>query len=93
MATPVSLNFQEISIWCCPSHDRMASLETLYLYDCRMQKGADVNASANGGITPLHVAVDQEDERMVDCLLAAGANPNAADDVLNSPHVTSLLCF
>ncbi len=45
------------------------------------QKGADVNASAGGGVTPLHVAADRGDERMVDCLLAAGADPNAMDDV------------
>jgi hypothetical protein len=40
-----------------------------------------VNASAGGGVTPLHVAADRGDERMVDCLLAAGADPNAMDDV------------
>lgn len=46
-----------------------------------IQKGADVNASAGGGVTPLHVAADRGDERMVDCLLAAGANPDSCDDV------------
>ncbi len=40
-----------------------------------------MNASAGGGVTPLHVAADHGDERMVDCLLAAGADPNAMDDV------------
>lgn len=48
-----------------------------------LQNGADANASAVGGVTPLHIAADHGDERMVNCLLAAGANPDAVDDVCN----------
>lgn len=46
-----------------------------------LQNGADVNASAVGGVTPLHIAAEHGDERMVDCLLAAGANADAVDEV------------
>lgn len=48
-----------------------------------LQNGADANASAVGGVTALHIAANHSDERMVDCLLAAGANPDAVDDVCN----------
>ena len=46
-----------------------------------LQNGADVDAKAVGGVTALHIAADHGDERMVDCLLAAGANPDVVDDV------------
>jgi ankyrin repeat protein len=54
------------------------------LIDCVQlftHKGADVNVSAGGRVTSLHVAADRGDECMVDCLLAIGTGPNAMDDV------------
>jgi ankyrin repeat protein len=59
------------------------------LIDCVQlftHKGADVNVSAGGRVTSLHVAADRGDECMVGCLLAIGTSPNAMDDV------NSLIC-
>ena len=42
-------------------------------------KGADVNAAAEGGYTPLHVASGLGHLEMAELLLSQGANPNAKD--------------
>ncbi|KAM7473458.1 hypothetical protein LguiB_020701 [Lonicera macranthoides] len=41
--------------------------------------GANVNVSA-GGATPLHIAADQGDLEIINCLLKAGADANATDE-------------
>jgi cytohesin len=41
-----------------------------------LEKGADVNAMDTTGIAPLHIAIQNENEEMVELLLANGANPN-----------------
>lgn len=43
-------------------------------------QGADVNARAGDGATPLHWAVLKEDVETVELLIRAGANVNAAND-------------
>ncbi|KAL4200028.1 hypothetical protein AMTRI_Chr03g54340 [Amborella trichopoda] len=52
------------------------SLESLELL---VQAGANPNASA-GGATSLHIAADGVDVRITNCLLKAGADPNAIDE-------------
>src|ERR1043165_9427413 len=42
-----------------------------------LQKGADVNAAANDGMTALHWAADRGDAEMAEMLLYAGAHPDA----------------
>ncbi len=42
-----------------------------------LQKGADVNAAANDGMTALHFAADRGDAEMAEMLLYAGAHPDA----------------
>jgi ankyrin repeat protein len=44
-----------------------------------ISSGADVNAEADSGYTPLHVASGLGQTPMVDLLLKAGGNPNALD--------------
>src|SRR6266550_181758 len=39
-----------------------------------LQKGADVNAAQNDGMTPLHWAAERGDAEMAEMLLYAGAN-------------------
>ncbi|KAM7469129.1 hypothetical protein LguiA_007312 [Lonicera macranthoides] len=44
-----------------------------------IQAGANVNVSA-GGATPLHIAADQGDLEIINCLLKARADANATDE-------------
>lgn len=44
-----------------------------------IQAGANVNIFA-GGTTPLHIAADNGSTDLVNCLLKAGADPNATDE-------------
>jgi ankyrin repeat protein len=44
-----------------------------------IELGADVNVAANDGSTPLHFACESGDERAVEALLAAKANPMTCD--------------
>jgi ankyrin repeat protein len=48
--------------------------------------GADPNATALGGVTPLHRAVRNRCSVAVDALLAAGADPRLANDNGSAPH-------
>ncbi|MDP7135553.1 MAG: ankyrin repeat domain-containing protein, partial [Planctomycetota bacterium] len=42
--------------------------------------GADVNAKAKGGSTPLHAATDKGHKEIAEILIANGADVNAKDD-------------
>lgn len=44
-----------------------------------IQAGANVNITA-GGTTPLHIAADFGNSDLINCLLRAGADPNATDE-------------
>lgn len=45
-----------------------------------LERGAPAGARQHGGFTPLHAAAQHGDDRLVDRLLAAGADPSAATD-------------
>ncbi|XP_030534830.2 ankyrin-1 [Rhodamnia argentea] len=53
-----------------------SSVECLKLL---IQAGANVNISA-GGATPLHIAADNGNPEIINCLLDAGADPNIVDE-------------
>ena len=57
-----------------------------------MQKGANVNVTV-GGVTPLHIAADSGNEKMVISLLNAGADPNAVDEVTQAMQLYLMACF
>ncbi|MQL78698.1 hypothetical protein Taro_011133 [Colocasia esculenta] len=52
--------------------------------------GANVNISA-GGATPLHIAADNGNTDLINCLLEAGADPNAEDEDGLKPIQTAAL--
>jgi hypothetical protein len=52
-----------------------------YLIDA----GADPNASARGGVTPLHRAVRNRCSAAVEALLRAGADPGSTNDQGSTP--------
>ncbi|KAF7557074.1 hypothetical protein G7Z17_g893 [Cylindrodendrum hubeiense] len=51
-----------------------------------IDKGADVNASTNGGLTLIH-AIENRNEAIIQLLLERGANPNVKDLIGRSPLV------
>lgn len=62
-------------------HAALAGRGDLRIVSRLLASGADVNARAGGGYTPLHIAAFGGDVVMVDALLAHGAAPDArADD-------------
>jgi len=50
-----------------------------------VEAGADVNATAAGGYTPLHLAASNGNREMVVLLLGSGADPNARCDQDKTP--------
>jgi uncharacterized protein len=50
-----------------------------------LARGADVNARAAGGYTPLHIAAFHDDVTVVNALLAHGAGAEARDDEGRTP--------
>lgn len=52
----------------------------LNLFCATLQAGADVNVRA-GEATPLLIAAHNGSAEIIKCLLQAGADPNAADEV------------
>ncbi|KAH7300136.1 hypothetical protein KP509_24G046000 [Ceratopteris richardii] len=56
------------------------------IVDLLIEKGANVNINA-GGATPLHIAADSGNVKMVDSLVKAGANPDALDDDNTKPII------
>lgn len=50
-----------------------------------IEAGADVNAVGDMSETPLHVAVSQENIKVVEALLKSGANPTAKSEFGKSP--------
>jgi hypothetical protein len=55
------------------------------IIDYLIDAGADPNATALGGVTPLHRAVRNRCSAAVDALLRAGADPSAANDRGSTP--------
>ena len=56
-----------------------ASGEHVEVANLLIKKGADPNAKAEGGYTPLHIASGLGQKDMVELLLKAGSDPNALD--------------
>ena len=50
--------------------------------------GADVNATARHGFTPLHAAAQHGDDELVELLLSAGADPIRPDRRRATPRPT-----
>jgi ankyrin repeat protein len=61
-----------------PGHRRNPSEIVAVLHDA----GADLNASMDGGETPLHWAASNDDVELVDALLDAGADINAPGSII-----------
>ena len=60
------------------AHWNPASQQAVILY--LIEAGADPNATAAGGVTPLHRAVRNRCSAAVEVLLGAGADPRLAND-------------
>ena len=50
-----------------------------------LEEGADANAQQEGGMSPLHEAVHNDNVELVDLLLRFGANPHLSNDEGDSP--------
>ena len=63
-----------------PLHAAIAGKRDHALITRLLERGADVNAVAGAGITPLHLAASRGDVPLIDMLLAHGAQPTETDD-------------
>lgn len=62
------------------------------LLDDLLQRGADVRATNDGGVTALHHAAADGNVYAIDRLLAAGADPDARNAAGLTPHMAALAC-
>ncbi|XP_074579682.1 uncharacterized protein LOC141836158 [Curcuma longa] len=53
--------------------------ESLPCLELLLEAGADPNVSA-GGATPLHIAADNGNRQIINCLIKSGGNPNLCDE-------------
>jgi ankyrin repeat protein len=67
-----------------PLHLAIFSVNHKKIVQMLQAKGADVNAQASSGATPLYFAVLRDQKDDAEFLLAHGANPNLADAYQNS---------
>jgi ankyrin repeat protein len=63
-----------------PLHAAIAGRRDAEVIRRLVEGGADVNARAGGGWTPLHLAASRGDVALIDYLLAQGAQPRATAD-------------
>jgi ankyrin repeat protein len=66
-------------------HAALAGRRDLRIVSRLLASGADVNARATGGYTPLHIAAFHDDVNIVNTLLAHGAAAEARDDQGRTP--------
>ena len=66
-------------------HAALAGRRDLRIVSRLLASGADVNARAAGGYTPLHIAAFHDDVSIVNTLLAHGAAAEARDDQGRTP--------
>jgi uncharacterized protein len=66
-------------------HAALAGRRDLRIVSRLLAGGADVNARAAGGSTPLHIAAFHDDVGVVEALLAHGAAAEARDDEGRTP--------
>ena len=66
-------------------HAALAGRRAMRIISRLLTSGADVNARAAGGYTPLHIAAFHDDVAIVDTLLAHGAAADARDDDGKTP--------
>jgi len=66
-------------------HAALAGRRAMRIIGRLLTSGADVNAGAAGGYTPLHIAAFHDDVAIVDTLLAHGAAADARDDDGKTP--------
>lgn len=62
-----------------PLHAAIAGVRSYALIEHLIDQGADVNAVAGGGVTPLHLAASRGDVPLIDLLLAHGAKATLTD--------------
>ena len=63
-----------------PLHAALAGAQDAGVVAALLAAGADPNATAGGGVRPLHLAASRGDEALAAALVAAGAVPAPMDD-------------
>jgi ankyrin repeat protein len=73
---------------CCSSGGRPKTLQYM------LENGADPNMTAFNGITPLHIAVQEDTKECIGLLLSYGAIVNNATlDGVTAMHFAVILCL